>query len=124
MGVRCLILIFFQFFGRPGPLLAPFGLDLGGSGARFWEVLGSSLEACGDNLGIRLLLFVLPTSTPRASRIKPPLQREHDYLKIAFRNLYRFFIDFGANKPPFLLQKSIKIASKIDLGRHQFFDRF
>ena len=26
--------------------------------------------------------------------------------------------------PPFSLPKSTKIASKIDLGRHQFFDRF
>ena len=45
-----------RLFGRPGPLLAPFGLNLGGSGARFWEVLGSILEVSGDNLGIRLLL--------------------------------------------------------------------
>ena len=33
-----------------------FGVDFGGVGARFWEVLGSMLEASGDNLGIRLLL--------------------------------------------------------------------
>ena len=46
----------FLFFGRPDPLLAPFGLDFGGVGARFWEVLGFILEVSGDNLGIRLLL--------------------------------------------------------------------
>ena len=46
------------------------------------------------------------------------------YQKIAFRNLHRFFIDFGANMPPFSLQKSTNTASKIDLGRHHFFDRF
>ena len=48
--------VLFQFFGRPGPLLAPFGLDLGRSGVRFWKVLGSILEVFGDNLGLRLLL--------------------------------------------------------------------
>ena len=46
------------------------------------------------------------------------------YQKIAFRNLYRFFFDFGANMPPFSFQKSVKIGSKLELGRHRFFDRF
>ena len=58
-GVRpffCWVYGLFRFFGRPDPLVAPFGLDWGGVGARFWEVLGSILEASGDNLGIRLLL--------------------------------------------------------------------
>ena len=54
--VFCWIYVLFRFFGRPGPLLAPFGLDLGRSGARFSEVLGSILQVSGDNLGIRLLL--------------------------------------------------------------------
>ena len=69
--VFCWVYVLFRFFGRPGPVLAPFGLDLGSSGvdfgrflgsilegfwARFWEVLGFVLEASGDNLGIRLLL--------------------------------------------------------------------
>ena len=36
--------------------MAPFGLDFGRVGARFWEVLGSILKVSGDNLGIRLLL--------------------------------------------------------------------
>ena len=46
------------------------------------------------------------------------------YQKIAFRNLYQFFFDFGANMPPFSFQKSIKNASKLRLGRHHFFDWF
>ena len=46
------------------------------------------------------------------------------YQKIAFRNLYRNFFDFGANMLPFSFQKSIKNTSKLRLGRHQFFDRF
>ena len=36
----CLVYVLFRFFGRPGPPLAPFGLDLGGSEARFWKVFG------------------------------------------------------------------------------------
>ena len=36
----CWVYVLFRFFGRPGPLLAPFGLDLGRSGARFWKVFG------------------------------------------------------------------------------------
>ena len=35
-----------------------------------------------------------------------------------------FWLDFGANMPPFSLQKSIKIGSKLELGRHRIFDRF
>ena len=42
------------------------------------------------------------------------------YQKIAFRNLYRFFIDFGANMPSFSFQQSTKNASKSQLGRHHF----
>ena len=36
----------FRFFGRPGPVLAPFELDLGGSGARFWMVFGFDFGRC------------------------------------------------------------------------------
>ena len=36
----CWVYVLFRFFGHPGPVLAPFGLDLGGSGAGFWEVFG------------------------------------------------------------------------------------
>lgn len=32
-------MLFFDFFFRPGPVLAPFGLALGGVGARFWKFL-------------------------------------------------------------------------------------
>ena len=56
--------------------------------------------------------FLLPTSTPGTSRIKPPLQREHDLSKIAFRNLYRLFIDFGANKLPFSFRNPPKSLRK------------
>ena len=35
-----------------------------------------------------------------------------------------FWLDFGANMPPFSFQKSIKIGSKLELGRHRIFDRF
>ena len=30
--------------------------------------------------------FGVPTSTPRSSKIEPPLRREHDFQKIAFRS--------------------------------------
>ena len=46
------------------------------------------------------------------------------YQKIVFRNLYRFFFNFGANMPPFFFQKPAKNALKLELGRHQFFDGF
>ena len=46
------------------------------------------------------------------------------YQKIAFLNVYRFFFDFGANMPPFSLQKSTNILPKIDPKMHHFFDRF
>ena len=53
-------LFFFGFFSRPGTLLAPFGLDLGRSGARFWKAFGVDfqrfLEVFGDKLGLRLVL--------------------------------------------------------------------
>ena len=31
----------FRFLGRPGPLLAQFGLDFGGFGPPFWKFLAS-----------------------------------------------------------------------------------
>ena len=37
---------FFRFFGRPGPVLARFGLDLGRSGVRFWMVFGFDFGRC------------------------------------------------------------------------------
>ena len=46
------------------------------------------------------------------------------FQKIAFRNLHRLLIDFGANLLPFSLPKSSKILSKIDFKTHHFFYRF
>ena len=53
-----------------------------------------------------------------------------DFCPLMFSWFFRFSggFDFssllGANLPPFSLPKSTKIASKIDLERHRFFDRF
>ena len=41
----CWVYVIFRFFGPPGPFLAPFGLDLGGSGARFWKIFGFYFES-------------------------------------------------------------------------------
>ena len=71
-----------------------------------------------------LMGFCSQLRPPEPHGSSPRCSESTIYLKIAFRNLYRFFIDLGANMPPFSLQKSTKIVSKIDLGRHQFFDRF
>ena len=43
----CWVYVIFRFFGRPGPLLAPFWLDFGGFGAPFWRFLGSILDVSG-----------------------------------------------------------------------------
>ena len=54
-------LCYFSILGRPGPLLAQFGLDFGGFGPRFFRLLGSILEVSGHDLGpmcfIILVLF-------------------------------------------------------------------
>ena len=71
-----------------------------------------------------LMGFCSQLRPPEPHGSSPRCSESTIYQKIAFRILHRFFIDFGANMPPFSLQKSTKIASKIDLGRHQFFDRF
>ena len=36
-GVFCWVYLLFRFLGRPGPFLAPSGLDLGGFGPPFWR---------------------------------------------------------------------------------------
>ena len=65
--------------------------------------------------------FLLPTWT---------LRTQFGISGLMFSWFFRFSakIDFGsdfnANLPPFSLPKSIKIASKIDLERHQNFDGF
>ena len=38
-GGLCWVYLLFRFLGRPGPLLAPSGLDLGGFGRPFWRFL-------------------------------------------------------------------------------------
>ena len=38
-GGLCWVYLLFRFLGRPGPLLAPSGLDLGGFGPPFWRFL-------------------------------------------------------------------------------------
>ena len=46
------------------------------------------------------------------------------FKKSAFPKSYRFFVDFGANMPPFSFPKPSKIQTEIDPKRHQFFDWF
>ena len=62
--------------------------------------------------------FLLPTSTPGTSRIKPPLQREHDLSKIRFSQFVLIFHRFWCHQASIFIPKSTKIASKIDLGRY------
>ena len=50
-------LCYFRFFGRPGPLLAQFGLDFGGFGFRCWSFWASILEVSGNQLGPMCSLF-------------------------------------------------------------------
>ena len=40
-GAFCWICLLFRFLGRPGPFLAPSGLDLGGFGPPFWRFRAS-----------------------------------------------------------------------------------
>ena len=74
-----------------------------------------------DRFLIRFCSHLRPLEPQESS---PRCSESTIYQKIAFRILHRFFIDFGANMLRFSFQKTTKIASKIDLGRHQFFDRF
>ena len=71
-----------------------------------------------------LMGFCSQLRPPEPQKSSPRCSESTIFQKNAFRNLHRFFIDFGTNMPPFSLQKSTKIAPKIDLGRHHFFDRF
>ena len=52
-------LCYFRFFGRPGPLLAQFGLDFGGFGPPFGRFLGSILEVSGHDLGPMWLVILV-----------------------------------------------------------------
>ena len=71
-----------------------------------------------------LMGFCSQLRPPEPHGSRPRCSARTIYQPLAFRNLYRCFIDFGANMPPFSLQKSTNIASIIDLGRRHFFDRF
>ena len=65
--------------------------------------------------------ILLPTSTPRTQFGTSGLAPNaifHIFWEL------NFWCDFGANMPPFSLQKSTKILPKIDPKMHQFFDRF
>ena len=59
----CWVYVIFRFFGRPGPLLAQFGLDFGGFGPPFWRFLGSILEVSGHDLGPMWLVILILLSS-------------------------------------------------------------
>ena len=46
----CWVYVVFRFLGRPGPLLAQFGLDFGRFGPPFWRFLGCILKVSGHDL--------------------------------------------------------------------------
>ena len=71
-----------------------------------------------------LMGFCSQLRPPEPHGSSPRCSESTIYLKIVFRNLFRSFIDLGANKPPFSLQKCTKTDLKIDRERHQFFNRF
>ena len=71
-----------------------------------------------------LIDFGTQLGPPNLEKSSPRCRESTIFQKIVFRNRHRFWIDFGANLLPFSLPKSTKIASKIDLERHRFFDRF
>ena len=52
-------MLFFDLFGRPGPLLAQFGLDFGRFGPPFWKFSGSILEVSGHDLGPMWLVILV-----------------------------------------------------------------
>ena len=67
----------------------------------------------------------MPTSTPKTIKINENSFVFQYFLQNRpFEVDIDFWFDFGANMPPFSFQKSIKIGSKLELGRHRFFDRF
>ena len=73
----------------------------------------------------RFLIAFCSQLGPLEPHFSSPRCRESTiFQKIAFRNRHPFWIDLGANLPPFSFPKSTKIASKTDLERHRFFDRF
>ena len=71
-----------------------------------------------------LMGFCSQLRPPEPHGSSPRCSESTIYQKIAFRNSYWFFIDFGTNMLSFSLRKSTKIDLKIDRERHQFFNRF
>ena len=65
--------------------------------------------------------FLLPTWTSESRKFEPPLQWEHDFLKIAFRCSHGFFVRFWSQLGSILPSQ---IHQKSDPKRHQNFDRF
>ena len=59
----CWVYVIFRFFGRPGPLLALFGLDFRRFGLPFWKFLGSILEVSGHDLGPMWLVILILLSS-------------------------------------------------------------
>ena len=59
----CWVYVIFRFFGRPGPLLAPCGLDFKGFGLPFWRFLGSILKVSGHDLGPMWLVILILLSS-------------------------------------------------------------
>ena len=59
----CWVYVIFRFFGRPGPLLAPFGLDFRRLGLPFWKFLGSISEVSGHDLGPMWLVILILLSS-------------------------------------------------------------
>ena len=59
----CWVYVIFRFWGPPGPLLAPFGLDFGGFGARFWKFLvpifSFLINVCEFKFSIKLALCAI-----------------------------------------------------------------
>ena len=53
----CWVYVLFPFFGHPGPLLAPFGLDFGGTGLDFEGFLGAIFFIL-----FKFLDFIFPTA--------------------------------------------------------------
>ena len=61
-----------------------------------------------------LMGFCSQLRPPEPQKSSPRCSESTIFQKIAIRILHRFFIDFGANMPPFSSQKSTKILPKID----------
>ena len=94
-------------------------------GIDFWRDFGGFLEAKWRHVGTKIDQKSMPTW--KSDFLKKPcfsLGKTKFFQKIALRSWHRFLIDFGANMPPFFLQKFTKILPKIDPKMHHFSDRF